>query len=249
MTTRPVHCSPHPSIWLGLLALTLLFPTSARAGSLKETAQQLFPQTRVDAVESTPIPNLYEVRSGKGLVYMDGTGRYVFVGELYDFANRKNLTAEKLLSLNTVRFQDLPFAQAIHLGPTRATKRMAVFEDVECPFCRKFHAEVLPSLLRDGVGVEVFLLPIPQLHPEAERKSKAVWCSQDRASALTATMDGASPVDAPPECTTPLADIAALARALGIQGTPTFVLDTGLRLNGYLAYDAFMARWQSSAQK
>ncbi len=249
MTTHAVHCFSSPSIRLGLLALPLLLPISARAGSLKETAQRLFPQTRVDSVESTPIPNLYEIRSGKSLVYMDGTGRYVFVGELYDFARRKNLTAEKLLTLNTVRFQDLPFVQAIHLGPTQATKRVAVFEDVECPFCRKFHAEVLPSLLRDSVGIEVFLLPIPQLHPEAERKSKAVWCSQDRASALKAAMNGVSLVDVPADCPTPLADIAALAKTLGIQGTPTFVLDTGLRLDGYLAYDAFMARWQSSAQK
>ena len=56
-------------------------------------------------------------------------------------------------------------AQAIHLGPTKPTKRIAVFEDVDCPFCKKFHADTLPGLLEDGVGVEVFLLPLPQLHP------------------------------------------------------------------------------------
>ena len=247
MKTRPA--GPCSALVLALLAAVFLRPGLARAGSLEETAQQLFPQSKVDAVEPTPIPNLYEVRSGRSLVYMDGSGRYVFVGELYDFTTRKNLTAEKLLVLNAVSLQDLPSAESIHLGPAQPTKRLALFEDVDCPFCRKFHAEVLPKLLQNGVGVDVFLLPISQLHPQAELKSKAIWCSPDRVAALSAAMDGTLPADLRTDCTTPLADIAALARKLGIQGTPTFVLDTGLRLDGYLAYDAFMARWQSSAKK
>jgi thiol:disulfide interchange protein DsbC len=237
------------AVVLVLLAAVLLQPWLAQAGSLEETAQRLFPQSRVDAVEPTPIPNLYEVRSGRSLVYMDGSGRYVFVGELYDFTTRRNLTAETLLVLNAVNLQDLPSADAIHLGSAQPTKRLALFEDVDCPFCRKFHAEVLPKLLQDGVGVDVFLLPILQLHPHAELKSKAVWCSPDRVAALSAALDGTLPGDLRTDCATPLADIAALAKKLGIQGTPTFVLDTGLRLDGYLAYDAFMARWRASAKK
>lgn len=249
MTTRSALRLRAPALTLGLLAVVLLLPALAGAASLEETAQRLFPQSKVDAVEPTPIPNLYEVRSGKSLVYMDGTGRYVFVGELYDFTTRTNLTAQRLLARTAVNFQDLPFAQAIHLGSAQATKRLALFDDVDCPFCRKFHAEVLPRLLRDGVGVEVFLFPIAQLHPQAEQKSQAIWCSPDRVAALNAAMDGTLEVEASAACATPLAAIAALANKLGIQGTPTFILDTGLRLDGYLAYDAFMARWQSSGTK
>jgi len=249
VTTRSALRLRPSNLTLELLAVVLLLPALAGAASLGETAQRLFPQSKVDAVEPTPIPNLYEVRSGKSLVYMDGTGRYLFVGELYDFTTRTNLTAQRLLALTTVSFQDLPFAQAIHLGPAQATKHLALFDDVDCPFCRKFHAEVLPRLLQDGVGVDVFLLPIAQLHPQAERRSQAIWCSPDRVAALNAAMDGTLEVEAPAACATPLADIAALAKKLGIQGTPTFILDTGRRLDGYLAYDALMARWQSSAPK
>ena len=248
MNTRPVHRLICSTLAFALLAPAFFRPGLTRAASLEETAQRLFPQSKVDAVEPTPIPNLYEVRSGRSLVYMDGSGRYVFVGELYDFTTRKNLTAEKLLVLNAVKLLDLPTADAIHLGPAQPTKRLALFEDVDCPFCRKFHAEVLPKLLQDGVGIDVFLLPIPQLHPQAERKSKAVWCSPDRVAALTAALDGTLPADLRTDCATPLADIAALAKTLGIQGTPTVVLDTGLRLDGYLAYDAFMARWRASVK-
>jgi thiol:disulfide interchange protein DsbC len=237
------------SAMLGLVGSLVALPRIATAASLQETAQRLFPQSKVEAVEPTPIPNLYEVRSGKSVVYMDASGRYVFVGELYDFATRKNLTAQKLLALNAVNFQDLPFAQAIHLGPAKPTKRIAVFEDVDCPFCKKFHADTLPGLLKDEVGVEVFLLPLPQLHPQAELKSKRVWCSPDPAAALLAVMDGQTLDGVDPGCRTPLADIKALADKLEIHGTPTLVLDTGARLDGYLAYDALMARWQATTRK
>jgi protein-disulfide isomerase len=50
-------------------------------------------------------------------------------------------------------------------------------------------------------------------------------------------------------CRTPLADIKALADTLEIRGTPTLVLDTGARMDGYLAYDALMARWQATSRK
>ena len=234
---------------LGLVGSLVALPRVSPAASLQETAQHLFPQSKVEAVEPTPIPYLYEVRSGKSVVYMDASGRYVFVGELYDFSTRKNLTAQKLLALNAVNFQDLPFAEAIHLGPAKPTKRIAVFEDVDCPFCKKFHADTLPGLLKDGVGVEVFLLPLPQLHPQAELKSKGVWCSPDRAAALLAVMNGQTLDGVDPGCRTPLADIKALADKLEIYGTPTLVLDTGARLDGYLAYDALMARWQATTRK
>jgi thiol:disulfide interchange protein DsbC len=232
-----------------LMGLAAALPVGASAASLQETAQRLFPQSKVETVEPTPIPNLYEVRSGKSVVYMDATGRYVFVGELYDFTTRKNLTAQKLLALNAVSFQDLPFAQAIHLGPAQPTKRMAVFQDVDCPFCKKFHADVLPHLLKDGIGVEIFLLPLSQLHPQAEEKSKRIWCSPDRPAALHTVMEGQALESRDGGCRTPLADIKALADTLEIRGTPTLVLDTGARMDGYLAYDALMARWQATSRK
>lgn len=242
------------SLSCALLALALLamsfMPSRCGAASLHELAQRLFPHAMINGIAPTPIPNLYEVRAGKSIVYMEAAGRYILVGELYDFTTRKNLTAQTLLALNTVKFDELPLGHAIHLGPVDATKRVAVFEDVECVFCRKFHADVLPVLLRDGVAVAVFLLPLPDLHPHSGLKSRHIWCSQDPPTALRAVMENLAPAVGPaPTCDTPLAEIAKTAQALGITGTPTFVFDTGLRVDGFLTYDALMARWESSARQ
>jgi thiol:disulfide interchange protein DsbC len=231
-----------------MMAIALM-PSRGSAASLQELAQRLFPHATINGVGPTPIPNL-RGPAGKSIVYMDVAGRYVLVGELYDFATRKNLTAQKLLAFNAVNFDELPLGYAIHLGPVHATKRVAVFEDVDCPFCRKFHTDTLPALLRDGLGVAVFLLPLPDLHPQAEMKSTHIWCSEDRPAALRAVIEHpASAVGPVPACDTPLAEIAKTAQAWGITGTPTFVFDTGLRVDGFLSYDALMARWESSVRQ
>src|SRR5574337_481833 len=104
-----------------MAAIWWLATPPAGAGPLEERAQRLFPQSRIDAVQPTPLPGLYEVRSGKSILYMHEQGRYVLIGDLYDFQARKNLTAERLVSTRAVRFEDLPLQHAIRLGPEQAT--------------------------------------------------------------------------------------------------------------------------------
>lgn len=226
-------------LWLG----------HAQGASLKELAQRLFPQTEVDAVEPTPIPGLHEIRSGRSILYMDQTGRYVVIGELYDFTGRKNLTAERLLGLSSVRFDDLPLESAIRMGPKQGAKRLAIFDDVDCPFCRRFHEEVLPAVLKEGVTVYVFLHPLTTLHSQAQAKSEAIWCSDDRVAALAAAFNGVLPQEKRAPCPTPIASIRALATKLGITGTPTIILDTGARIEGFIDHEALKAKWQGSARR
>ncbi len=172
---------------IGLL-FTVTLGLRAEAGSLQDRAQRLFPQTAVDSVDATPVPGLYEIRSGHSILYMDESGRYVVIGELYDFQARKNLTAERLLNVRAIRFDDLPLEQAIRLGPESGRRRLAVFVDVECPFCRRLHEEVLPALTQEGVPVYIFLFPLERLHPQAKAKSEAIWCSSNRPGALEAVV-------------------------------------------------------------
>jgi thiol:disulfide interchange protein DsbC len=198
----------------------------------------------VDAVEPTPIPGFYEVRAGRSIFYMDQNGRYVVIGELYDFTTRKNLTAQRLRSLSAVAFGDLPIEFAILLGPANGSRRLALFTDVDCPYSKQFHAQVLPQLLKENVTVYAFLFPVRSVNPDAEAKSEAIWCSQDRAAALDDYIRaGSAPVISGP-CTLPLGHIRQLARKLNVTGTPTLILDTGARIDGYAAHEAVLALWE-----
>lgn len=235
------------------LALAASHPVSTadhqQPPSLKVLAQRLFPQSQIDAIEPTPISGLYEIRSGQSLLYMDTTGRYVIIGELYDFTAKKNLTAQRMATVHTLKFNTLPLDLAIQLGPKNATRRIAIFDDVDCPFCRKFHEETLPALLKDGVAAYVFLYPLTSIHPQAEAKSRAVWCSADRAAALHAAFHD-TPLENPPApCTTPLQAIRELAGRLGIAGTPVIMLDNNERFDGFADYQTLTARWKTSERR
>jgi len=235
------------------LALAASHPVSAANSqnppSIKLLAQRLFPQSQIDAIEPTPIPGVYEIRAGQSLLYMDTTGRYVIIGELYDFTTKKNLTAQRMASVSTLKFSTLPLDLAIHLGPKNATRHVVVFDDVDCPFCRKFHEETLPGLLKDGVAVHVFLYPLTSLHPQAEAKSRAIWCSADRAAALDAVLRD-MPIESPSaSCTTPLQTIRELAGRLNVTGTPVIILDNNERIDGFVDHQTLTARWKTPERR
>src|SRR5574337_559110 len=234
----------HTVVTVALISWWLTTPP-ADAGPLEERAQRLFPQSRIDAVQPTPVPGLYEVRSGKSVLYMHENGRYVLIGDLYDFQARKNLTAEEILATtHAIRFEDLPLHHAIRLGPEHGTHKIAVFDDPDCPFCRRFHQEVLPDLLRDHVTVYVFLYPLQQLHPNAKAKSEAIWCSQDPARALEIAFNtqDVQPIVPAASCTAPIAAIQTLGTTLGVTGTPTFVLDNGEMVEGLTQSATLLAK-------
>jgi thiol:disulfide interchange protein DsbC len=119
-----------------------------------------------------------------------------------------------------------------------------VFSDPDCPYCRKLE-QALVKL--DNVTIHTFLYPLDELHPEARVKAIAVWCAQDRAAAWKALMveanvKGVTPQ--PADCAHPIDRNIALARKLGVDGTPVLFDAQGRRLPGAAPLDrieAFLA--------
>jgi thiol:disulfide interchange protein DsbC len=162
-------------------------------------------------------------------VYSDAKGDHILMGPLVDTRSRTNLTQQRLDALKVVNFDSLPLDKAITIVKGKGERRIAVFSDPDCPFCRRLEKE-LAGL--DNLTVHVFLLPLAELHPQAVGIASDMWCAEDRAKAWSAYMlDGRKP-DAGRSCTTPIEAIAALAGELGISGTPAIVLNSGRRVEG-----------------
>lgn len=58
------------------------------------------PKTQVSSIDCVKLDGMCEVLAGKNLFYVDGGGRYLFVGRVYDMETRQDLTAAKLLEVN-----------------------------------------------------------------------------------------------------------------------------------------------------
>ncbi|PMS20891.1 thiol:disulfide interchange protein [Trinickia dabaoshanensis] len=196
---------------------------------LKSTLQARLPEIQIKSISKAPIAGLYEVNLGNQMIYSDAGGDYVIAGELVDTKTRSNLSEARLSELNKIDFASLPLDRAVKVVKGNGSRRMAVFSDPNCPYCKQLET-TLKSI--DNVTVYTFLYPV--LSPDSVTKSKAIWCSGDRAKAWEAWMiNRQAPASAASNCDTSVLDKnLALGQGLNVTGTPTIILSDGRRLPG-----------------
>src|SRR5690606_28716157 len=196
------------------------------AQAVSRVFEQRFPGIHVDAVRVTPMAGIFEIQVGMDLLYADANVDYVLQGSLIDARARRDLTAERLEALQKVSFDTLPLDRAIKQVKGDGSRRIAVFEDPNCGYCKQLQ-HTLQGV--DNVTVYTFLFPI--LTPDSTTKSRDIWCSADPAKAWHDWM--LKGVEAPKaECDAPLEANLALGRKLNVQGTPALFFADGSRVNG-----------------
>lgn len=208
--------------------LILLLSTSVhaqgKADRIKEVENQLkstFPNTQVEAVSESPIPELYEVVLSSGQILYWSPKGYLIFGEMWT-KDGKSITAERRYQLRAERIKDLPLEKAVKVG--KGSKRVITFSDPLCPFCKRGFDYMSK---RTDVTEYVFLLPYHQ--GSAERISY-ILCAEDREKAYVEVMTNPKKeVKVSEECrekTRPLIDLyTETATRMGVTGTPTYVIN------------------------
>jgi thiol:disulfide interchange protein DsbC len=234
---------------LALAGLTLLYTArdalaDAPAAAAAASSTALAPEDS----RPTPVPGIVEVRRGADIVYMTRDGQYVFTGDLYQIANRNNLTEARRRELRTQLINAVPESQMVIFSPPQPKYTITVFTDVDCGYCRELHRQIADY---NRLGVRVRYLFFPRTGPDTDswHKAEQVWCSQDRKAALTRAKLGEE-LEAKACAGTPVAQEYALGKALGIEGTPGIYAANGALLGGYLPPAELVAALaqQSTAQ-
>lgn len=187
-----------------------------------------------DAVNPTPVPGLYEVILGARVLYVSADGRFVLRGDLVDIEKGENLTETRSGQLRVQAIAAVPESDMIVFappGPMQAKHTITVFTDIDCGYCRKLHAEI-DNYLRAGIRVRYLAYPRSGLQGESYEKAVSVWCAEDRKAAITGAKRG-QPV-AKASCANPVAKEFELGNQVGVQGTPTIVLENGELVPGYV---------------
>ena len=195
---------------------------------LKQTLEARFP-IRVEVVQPSPLPGVYEVIAGHQIAYANASGDYLLIGRLMDTRTRHDLSAEHLDARGSIDFHALPFDQALRIVRGNGTRQLAVFADPDCPYCQQLEKD-LRSVT--DVTVFVFLLPLEQLHPDAPAHAHAIWCAPDRGAAWTDWVIDRKPPPSANCADDPSGAIQALAQTLRIDATPTLFLQNGQRVGG-----------------
>ena len=221
--------------------------TAARGddAAVRDTLQRTFPQSPIQSLSKTPVPGVLEAAIEGRILYVTEDGRYILGGPLLDIKTNQNLTEARLEQINAIPFDSLPLDWAIKRVKGTGARRIAIFEDPDCPYCKTLE-QTLESI--DNLTVYVFLYPLEQIHPDAAAKSKAVWCAKDQVKAWDDAMrTGTVPAGAA-NCDNPIAKIIDFAKRHRITGTPTTILANGRRLVGAVPRAELETQLQKAAK-
>ena len=217
----------------GLLACTLGSALAQEAVIRKNLAERLPALSKIDEVSKTPMNGLYELRvNDSDIFYTDAEGNFLIQGNLIDTRAKRNLTEERVEKLSAIEFDSLPLKDAFTQVRGNGKRKLAVFEDPNCGYCKRFERDLQKV---NDVTIHTFLVPI--LGADSVEKSKNIWCAKDQNKAWLDWMvrDQAAPKAS---CdTAALERNVAFSKKYKITGTPTLVFVDGTRVPGAIGTD------------
>jgi thiol:disulfide interchange protein DsbC len=194
----------------------------------KNLAERLPVFAKIDEISKSPINGLFEVRINESdIFYTDAEGNFLIQGVLLDTRSRRNLTEERIEKLTALDFSSLPIKDAFTIVRGNGKRKMAVFEDPNCGYCKRFERDLQKV---NDVTIYMFLYPV--LGADSTDKTKSIWCAKDRAKVWQDVMVRDQPV---PQAS---CDTAAIDRNIAfgkkhkITGTPTVFFADGSRVPG-----------------
>ncbi len=195
----------------------------------------------IDEISKTPIAGLFELRVGADIVYSDDQGNYLIYpsreltdgrlpdGHLLDMRNQTDLTEQRLTKLMASEVPKLPYGDALVFKQGNGARRMVVFEDPNCHYCKDAERSFMQL---KNVTIYTFLIPI--LGEDSVTKTRTIWCSKNNAQVWRNWMlQGDLPPRPMGNC-----DLSAIQRNLDLAArhhlnyTPAIIFDDGSRFAG-----------------
>ena len=234
-----------------LLSVVLLMAGSATSAMAqdavirKNLGDRITQLPKIDEISKTPVPGIFEIRvNGTDIYYTDAQANYLIQGNLIDTKQRRNLTQERVDRLNAIHFDALPTKDALTIVRGNGQRRLALFEDPNCGYCKKFEKDLLKV---NNVTIHLFLYPI--LGAGSVDRAKNIWCAKDK---VKTWQDWMVRDITPPDTTCDreaLVRNVELGRKYKISGTPTIVFADGSRVPGAIGSDQIELRLAQQTTK
>lgn len=211
----------------------------------------LYPEMSLVSVEPVPGAPLFEIQVAQwkaGTVgYTNKEATYIYVnGDLYlgDGKQMLNYTRQSANDRAYALLQKMPFDKALTFTYGAGARTLVVFEDPDCPLCQQFEEDLKKAGPSLNMTVKILPFPLTQVHPEAEAKSRHLFCTQNPEGAWSEWMTTPAarknweafkakhPAD--PTCARAGAvdEVLELAGRLGLNQTPVLLFDNGMTFNG-----------------
>jgi thiol:disulfide interchange protein DsbC len=212
---------------LGSVAMAQTELSAGQLAAIKLKLSQRVPELpNIESARTTPMSGLIELKVGNNVVYTDANGDFLIEGQLVDTKTQRNLTEERLDDINKVDFASLPFKDAVVWKNGSGKRRLVVFADPNCGYCKHLEKEI--QTIKD-VTVYTFMIPI--LGDDSKAKLDNIWCVANRTQAWRDWMlSGTQPTRSMGMCASPGQRNLALSQKLRVQGTPAMFFEDGSKL-------------------
>lgn len=216
----------------------------ADEAALRKAIQPHFADSKIESVKKTPYLGLYEVVVGDEVFYTDAKADYFFFGHVIDTKTRTSMTNERIQEIKAVRrvpIDSLPLQSAIKVVKGDGKRRVAIFTDPNCPYCKQLEKELL-----NVTNVTIYTLLYPVLKGSMEL-SKKIWCSDNKIKAWDDFMlKGVAPTSK--DCETPLDVLVKSGQENKVSGTPTLIFADGSVVGGMIPATAIEERLESASK-
>ena len=231
-----------------LLVVIAVFSSATFADSdlerIREAITKRYPNLTIDHLAATPVAGIYQLGTNSQVLYLSDDGRYLFNGKLIDLDSGVDLSERYLSKSRLAALDGVAEERMIIYEPSKETKyTITTFTDIDCPYCRKMHKEIA-TLTSHGIRVRYMLYPRTGVASPSYDKAVSVWCAKDRNEELTAAKRGVDPPKR--NCDNPVKEHMALARQLGLTGTPMTITDTGEQIMGYVPADELLTKLRAA---
>lgn len=211
--------------------------------SLEEANKLLsFAGVTVKSVKPAPARGFFEVLfekgGGIGLIFIDYAKKYLLEGQVMEIATKQPAIAhEKELprprQFTRVDPKSIPVQHAFTIGNPKGPKKLYVFTDPDCPYCRTLHPELIKlEKLMPDLAIHIMLYPLQQLHPQAYDKARVILASKKRQNLDKAFEGKELPKPKGDEGRLAVDAVLTFATEQGITATPTILLPDGTPYQG-----------------
>jgi thiol:disulfide interchange protein DsbC len=204
----------------------------------EKDANELLKKTgiNVKSVKQAPSKGLFEVLVEKdnkqGVIFIDYGKKHLIQGLIVDLDTLQTVSAHaqdlpQPKQVTSVDVSKIPVNNAVIMGNPKGSKKLYVFTDPDCPYCKKGHLELKKlATIAPDVAIYVMLFPLP-MHPGAYDKSRTVLETKSL-ELMDKAFDGRDvPKPAKEGSKAAVDEIIKFANANGISGTPTMVMPDG----------------------
>jgi len=238
-------------ITIAILSLFMInFVVNAAAFNKQELTQKFEKLgVVVTHIQASDINGLLEIQTSGGVIFTTPKGEYFIAGKLYKLNGNgtyDDVIAKRQAPINVKKIN--AFSDDMIIFKAKDEKYVVtVFTDITCGYCIKLHSQIQQY---NDLGITIRYLAFPRQGGKSEVADQmaAVWCADDRKSALNnAKIHHELPQKNShfSSCQNTIFQQYTLGRKLGVSGTPAIFLPNGIMLGGYLPPAQLLKRLQT----